>query len=459
MTRGLSQLFSKRDPGLLAAPESVARGNASRFPTGAMLQAPAARGPAPQTEQPVFGAPGRTLNGDEKADMEPRFQRDFSNVRVHTDSPEAQSIGARAFAAGNDIAFAPGESPGTPSGRALLAHEITHTLQQSATQQAQVQMDPKNASGGIGSAPPAEPFEVASGRALEDSAVLFALDSAALTPAASKSLKKLAEHYKEAVTVRVHAYASSEGAGDYNLNLSAHRAAAVKAYMESMLPKGSRVVLFAHGQTTAFGAAEENRRAGLAITVGVEDANAAKQDKDKDQEDGWTLDPTGGQKPKPLDLFPWRQKDFKLDSQPYGPQPLSPARVFLTPPPLLRPLVPSLSMRDVDWESMQGSFRSRGLSLDLRWGDSIETHFQYSYNWFRVILPHDLSVKAANIATGFVLDDQLSRSSPNAIDRSNQEFKFFYPDEKHLVLPVLSSDILNGIYKWVSGKERNIGRF
>ena len=456
MTRGLSQLISKRDPGLPAPAESSARGNASRFAAGAMMQAPAARGPAPRPEEPVFGAPGRGLNSAEKADMEPRFKRDFSNVRVHTDSPEAQSIGARAFAAGNDIAFAPGESPGTPSGRALLAHEITHTLQQSATQQAQVQMDPKNASGGIGGAPPAEPFEVATGRALEDSAVLFPFDSATVTPAASKALKKLADHYKEPVTVRVHAYASSEGEGEYNLNLSAHRAAAVKAYLESMLPKGSRVVLFAHGQSTAFGAAEENRRAGVAITTGVEDQNSAKQDK---KEDGGSLDPAGEQKPKPVDLFPWRQKDFKIDTQPYGPQPPSPPRFFQTPPPLLRPLVPSLSMKDVDWESMQDGFRSRGLSLDSRWGNAIESHFQYSYNLFSVILPHDLSVKAANAATGFVLDDHLGRSSPNVLDRSNREFKFFYPDEKHLVLPVLSSDILNGIYKWVSGKERNIGRF
>jgi hypothetical protein len=61
--------------------------------------------------------------------MEPRFGRDFSDVRVHTDAQAAQSaeaVNANAYTLGNDIVF--GAAP-TPQ---LLAHELTHVVQQSA---------------------------------------------------------------------------------------------------------------------------------------------------------------------------------------------------------------------------------------------------------------------------------------------------------------------------------------
>jgi len=62
--------------------------------------------------------------------FEPCFGRDFGGVRVHTDSSAAagaRSIGARAYAIGNDIAFAAGEyRPGTETGLELIAHELAH---------------------------------------------------------------------------------------------------------------------------------------------------------------------------------------------------------------------------------------------------------------------------------------------------------------------------------------------
>lgn len=77
---------------------------------------------------------GTPLPASERAYFEPRFGRDLSSVRVHTGSvaqSAARSINARAFTHRNNIAFAAGEyAPGTFSGRHLMAHEITHTLQQ-----------------------------------------------------------------------------------------------------------------------------------------------------------------------------------------------------------------------------------------------------------------------------------------------------------------------------------------
>jgi Domain of unknown function (DUF4157) len=61
---------------------------------------------------------------------------DFSNVRVHTDAramESARAVNALAYTVGNHIVFGAGQhAPGTPSGRRLLAHELTHVVQQSA---------------------------------------------------------------------------------------------------------------------------------------------------------------------------------------------------------------------------------------------------------------------------------------------------------------------------------------
>ncbi len=76
---------------------------------------------------------GTPLPASERAFFEPRFGQDLSHIRVHTGGTAdtaSQSINARAFSLGNNIAFANGEyQPGTQSGRMLMAHEITHTLQ------------------------------------------------------------------------------------------------------------------------------------------------------------------------------------------------------------------------------------------------------------------------------------------------------------------------------------------
>lgn len=67
-------------------------------------------------------------------DMEQQFGRDFSHVVIHNDNKAAEfckELKARAFTIGNDIYFASGEfSPETEGGRELLAHELTHVVQQ-----------------------------------------------------------------------------------------------------------------------------------------------------------------------------------------------------------------------------------------------------------------------------------------------------------------------------------------
>lgn len=77
---------------------------------------------------------GSPLTSPVREFFESRFQEDFSGVRIHTDSnakQSAESLNARAYTYGNHIVFGEGEySPQSLSGRHLLAHELTHTLQQ-----------------------------------------------------------------------------------------------------------------------------------------------------------------------------------------------------------------------------------------------------------------------------------------------------------------------------------------
>jgi hypothetical protein len=69
--------------------------------------------------------------------MEGAFGADFSGVKVHTDSKSHelnQSIQARAFTTGQDIFFRQGEyNPGSRPGQELLAHELTHVVQQNGS--------------------------------------------------------------------------------------------------------------------------------------------------------------------------------------------------------------------------------------------------------------------------------------------------------------------------------------
>lgn len=79
-------------------------------------------------------SPGQPLDGATRAFFEPRFGYDFSRVRVHTDQKAAESatsVNALAYTVGRDVVFGAGHfSPSTKAGINLLAHELTHVVQQ-----------------------------------------------------------------------------------------------------------------------------------------------------------------------------------------------------------------------------------------------------------------------------------------------------------------------------------------
>lgn len=89
------------------------------------------------TEAAITGAGGgQSLDADVQRSMDAGFGADFSGVRVHDDAAADavnRELNSRAFTAGNDIFFRSGEyQPASTGGQELLAHELTHVVQQGA---------------------------------------------------------------------------------------------------------------------------------------------------------------------------------------------------------------------------------------------------------------------------------------------------------------------------------------
>lgn len=91
-------------------------------------------GNAPPSVYAVLNSAGQPLDSATRAFFEPRFGHDFSRVRVHVHERAEQSardVDANAYAVGHHIVFGSGQyAPQTANGRRLLAHELTHVLQQ-----------------------------------------------------------------------------------------------------------------------------------------------------------------------------------------------------------------------------------------------------------------------------------------------------------------------------------------
>jgi hypothetical protein len=112
-----------------AAPPRVSRQGKSAGPQAASSEAPA-------IVHDVLGSPGQPLDAATRGYFEPRFGRDFSGVRVHADGSGAQSareVNADAYTVGNNMVFDTGRfAPGNQHGRQLIAHELTHVVQQAS---------------------------------------------------------------------------------------------------------------------------------------------------------------------------------------------------------------------------------------------------------------------------------------------------------------------------------------
>ena len=121
--------LSQRPPGLQAKPDATQ----GKRPLPRQPDADEQSSALQRSIEAARGC-GHSMDHFTQHQMESSFGADFSGVRIHTDERAdglSRSLSARAFTTGHDVFFRRGEySPGTSSGHELLAHELTHVVQQ-----------------------------------------------------------------------------------------------------------------------------------------------------------------------------------------------------------------------------------------------------------------------------------------------------------------------------------------
>ncbi|HEX3126494.1 MAG TPA: DUF4157 domain-containing protein [Thermoanaerobaculia bacterium] len=232
------------------------------------------------------GSRGTPLSGDLRGFYEPRLGRDLSQVRLHTGANAgglARSIQARAFTVGNDIAFAPGQfSPSTHSGRQLLAHELTHVIQQQPgtarrspentvqredekgdkEKESKPEPDCSAAPRGLGFKKPAPDCPTKPDRdiGLLGKHFHFCLDSDVLVAESAATVAAFVKQQPADARFLVHGYSSRDGAADYNFRLACHRANRMAGLLADAGVTPGRVQTASKGPTDEFpGGPEFNR--------------------------------------------------------------------------------------------------------------------------------------------------------------------------------------------------------
>jgi hypothetical protein len=212
-------------------------------------------GEAPGVVSEVVGSGGRSLDDATRSFFEPRFGHDLAGVRVHTGAladESARGMNARAYTLGSDIVFASGGfAPGTREGRQLLAHELTHVLQQRGERVAQLQHAPRLVQRTCGKADlgDAKPECLPSQAGVSGWPLRFKVGCDELLPGEAAQVSKL----KVGSQLNIHGYASKEGDPLFNDQLSCHRANVVADLVRSQRADCPVLGIFKHGASPATG--------------------------------------------------------------------------------------------------------------------------------------------------------------------------------------------------------------
>jgi hypothetical protein len=220
---------------------------------------------------------GSPLDPATKAYFEPRLAADFGNVRVHAGGEAAASastIGARAYTVGGSIVFGAGEyRPQTVEGRHLLAHELTHVMQQRGNAPGVARIQRACGPAAIGTPAGCTPV---SGEAAGER-FLFAVNcDSFLVPSEQARLELFADTIVAGETIAIHGYASRDGATAFNESLSCARALKAQSIIQSILigkNVSATVRVFMHGANQGPNPADQRSvvvdRSGLAPPVPV----------------------------------------------------------------------------------------------------------------------------------------------------------------------------------------------
>lgn len=207
---------------------------------------------------------GQPLTSSAREHFEPRFGQDLSKVRIHSNSESAEmarALNAQAFTTGSDVFFGENKfTPGTREGNRLLAHELTHTIQQGAAAQSPGArpimraplpggVDDKTADLsllGLDIRKPAIFRHEGSIMAI----IYFAQNSFMLDGPNLKMVESLGDELgmMRNPIVSLEGHASTEGDAEYNLNLSKMRRFGVETVLRSKLVTSVNFKGEAHGE-------------------------------------------------------------------------------------------------------------------------------------------------------------------------------------------------------------------
>jgi len=197
----------RKDAAESAGPEALMNGRTDVLTPSAVMHLQKTAGNAtvsaaleeqePSLVRDVVGSGGGSpLDRDTRGFMESRLGADFSDVRVHTDgkaAESARSVQAHAYTVGNDVVFQSDKyAPGSESGQRMLAHELTHVVQQRSGP-----VDGTPAAGGIKVSHPSDSFE----QAAESTADRVMSSQAVASPmtGAASSVQRVGEEEEEAL--------------------------------------------------------------------------------------------------------------------------------------------------------------------------------------------------------------------------------------------------------------------
>lgn len=275
----------------------------------------AAINPWPMHEVPpivheVLRSSGQPLDAETLAFMQPRFGHDFSGVRVHTGAKateSARAVNALAYTVGQNVVFGEGHyAPRSIAGHTLLAHELTHVVQQERSRSSSrpLTVGPANdpsevearnwadrSMNSLGSSSLARPTpidlslrracgpnEVAAqagciGRGGDivdfggDSGKLFRfnVNCDTFAPSEERRVQDLANSVTQDMELQIDGFASEEGPSDFNENLSCARAKVLSSkLMEFGVPSHQITDVYMHGATP--GGREDRRSAVVTVT-------------------------------------------------------------------------------------------------------------------------------------------------------------------------------------------------
>lgn len=267
--------------------------------------------PSPARTESLLSSPGQALDAATRTFFDARFGYDFSAVRVHADAAAAKSargINALAYTVGRDIVFGAGQfATGTHDGRRLLAHELTHVIQQAGGSPLQpgrtapaprpAQLQRQEDDGGddldfgevapstsvaapppefgtgiaesacprvpthLGDLPPDPPCPTAVSGFVVGSHFQFCIDSDTFIDQRQVDfLRGFARRQRADSIFNVHGFASTDGQAGYNLRLSCHRAKRAARELQNAGVPSQQIQIAARGATSSFGPTQAENR-------------------------------------------------------------------------------------------------------------------------------------------------------------------------------------------------------